>query len=236
MNEMQESHKNEIAELRRQIDSLSKMVTDLQQGLPASFAEAIKEAVQTSMTTFKDTTKTNIEKEIEKSRIAAQKDLIEVLEKKEKAKNLVLVGLPEGDEESDWEQICQMADRAGIVNPNIAIKTFFRLGIYGKRNPQGQTIPRIIKIKFANTQYRETMLKFDRYKDLGPVFSRVFLRRDMTFDERKKDKELRAELAERRKTEANNNLVIRNGAIIDKTSLQKQGNAAASSQQVEPLS
>lgn len=128
----------------------------------------------------------------------------------------MLVGLPEGDEESDWDRVSRMATKAGIAHPNQAIKTVFRDGVRGGTRQDGSTIPRIVKIRFWNKAYRETMLKFGRYREMGNDFAHTYLRHDMTYDERVKNKELRMELQHRRETERNQALVIRDGKIIDK--------------------
>jgi hypothetical protein len=52
---------------------------------------------------------------------------------------------------------------------------------------------------------------------MGTNFAKVYARQDLTYEERVKDRALKAELQQRRATENNLNLVIRNGKIIDKT-------------------
>ncbi len=70
----------------------------------------------------------------EQTAAAVEKSLMRTLEKKEKKKNLVIVGLPERDEASDWNRIYQMAEHAGIADPPSAIKTIFRDGAAGKKH------------------------------------------------------------------------------------------------------
>lgn len=114
-----------------------------------------------------------------------------------------------------------MAIKAGIARPDQAIKTVFRDGPRGRRRQDGSIIPRIVKIRFWNPSYRQIMLKFGRYKDMGNDFAQIYLRHDMTNDERMANKELRAELYHRRETEDNQALVIRDGKIIDKRSFAR---------------
>jgi hypothetical protein len=227
--DLQNHHKKELSELHQKydekIESLLKTILDIQKSIPAIIADTVKNAVQTAVDAFKEITKSTIIEAIEKSSTTMEKNFATIVEKKEKGKNLVLVGLPEGDENSDWDRVCYMAEKTGITNPTIAIKTIYRDGMEGRKNVRGEIIPRIIKIKFANKQYREKMLKFGHYKELGSDFTRAYVRRDMTFEERQHDKELRTELMQRRQTEGNPNLIIRDGGIVDKTALpRRRGN------------
>jgi hypothetical protein len=151
---------------------------------------------------------------------AVEKSFLDLLEKKEKKKNLVVVGMNEGDDASDWDKVCQMAQSSGIEAPEIAIKTVFRDGAAGKRRPNGSIIPRILKVKFANQSYRERFLR-GNYKRLGGDFSNLYVRRDLTYDERQRDRALKADLQERRSVENNPNLIIRNEKIVDRTELER---------------
>jgi hypothetical protein len=216
LTEMQTKHQKDLAEICRKYDekiaSLVETISDLQKAIPTIIADAVKNAVKSAI----DAVKMMSNDIVKSSTAAIEQSITNMLEKKEKKKNLVLVGLPEGDEESDWERVSHMAIKAGIARPDQAIKTVFRDGAKGRRRQDGSIIPRIVKIRYWNPAYRETMLKFGRYKELGNDFAHTYLRHDMTYDERMANKELRRELQQRREAEHNEALVIRDGKIIDK--------------------
>jgi hypothetical protein len=219
--DMHKKHQDDLSEICRKYDekiaSLVQTITDLQKTMPGIIADAVKNAVQSALASVK-----TMSKDIVKNSAAAIEQSIAImLEKKEKQKNLVLVGLPEGDEETDWDRVSQMAIKAGIPYPDQAIKTVFRDGAKGKKRSDGSIIPRIMKIRFRNKAYREAMLTCGRYKEMGGDFAYAYLRHDMTYDERVKNKELRAELQRRREVDSNQNLVIRNGEIIYKRFLTR---------------
>lgn len=60
---------------------------------------------------------------------------------------------------------------------------------------------------------------------MGADFGFVYARHDMSYEEREKDRELKAELHQRRMIEENSNFAIRNFRIIDKSGqLNRWGN------------
>lgn len=76
-------------------------------------------------------------------------------------------------------------------------------------------IPRILKVRSMNKNYRSAFLK-QNYKELGEDFSRLYVRPDLTFEERERDRALKSQLQQRRAETGNQNLIIRNGEIVDK--------------------
>jgi hypothetical protein len=214
--ELKQQHEKEMAEWSKKYDAkvekLLKSIENLQQSIPKIVADAVDTAIKATAATMKD-----LLKEVaHETATTVEKHFLSALEKKEKKENVVVVGLPERDEKADWDRIYDMARHAGIDQPDHAIKTTFRDGIAGKRRQNGAVIPRIMKVKFINKEYREKFLRTN-YRGMGAEFEHLYVRHDMTYEEREKDRELKAELHQRRTAEANPNLVIRNGRIIDKS-------------------
>ena len=209
--------KKEMAEMSKKYDS---KIAQLLESIPNIVANAVDSAIKAMANSMKDLMKETAKE----TAMAVEKSFLSTLEKNEKKENVVVVGLPERDEAADRARIYEMAQHAGINQPDHAIKTTFRDGIAGKRRQNGEMIPRIMKVKFVNKEYREKFLRTN-YKGMGAEFAQVYVRHDMTYEEREKDRELKAELRHRRTTEGNSNLVIRNGRIIDKTNQSNhQGN------------
>lgn len=210
--------KQHQAEMKTMKDSYEEKLADLSAQISAQITDAITKAIPSIFNAVKDGMADMITSAIKEFSTTMDKNFSNLLEKREKKKNLVLVGLPESDETTDKNRVYELAKAAGIENPEAAIKTSFRDGMIRNQPIGGPTAPRIIKIRFTNKTYREKMLTcpISRYRNLDADFNRIFIRHDMTYDERVIDKNLREELKRRREEEGNPNLVIRNGMIIDK--------------------
>jgi hypothetical protein len=141
----------------------------------------------------------------------------EIEEKKEKRNNLVLVGVHEESNEDlkKWVQdVGKTIDES--VDWDSAIKDAKRNG----RNPTdfaGKVLPKIIKLYFNDRDARKIFLsKYKSYaldtEDLKHSFCRI----DMTYNERMKDKNLRAQV---RQLAANGDKswVVRNLRIVRKS-------------------
>lgn len=237
INDLEKQHQTEIIELNNKFDlkfaELSKKYEEKVDTLTTSIIsfhneipQMISDAVQNAVKSIFDSYKTTFENIVSATADTVSKSFMNSLEIKEKQKNLVIVGMPEVDDNSDRERVYQMAKYAGIDDPSLAIKTTFRDGRGGKKSRSGAPIPRIIKVRFANKNYRKIFLT-KGYKELGDDFSGLYVRPDLTFEEREADRALKAELRQRKSATGNENLVIKNGRIVDKTQLQppkRQGN------------
>lgn len=227
IHDIEEHHKAEIAELNRKfeqrladltekyeekVDKLTEIISNVQKDIPSLISQAVEKAIKASAESMKNI----IEDVAKQTAQAVEKSLNNSWEKKEKQKNLVVVGMSERDEGSDWNRVYEMAKHAGIADPHSAIKTIFRDGSSGRKTPAGLPVTRILKVRFTNKNYRLAFLKTN-YRDLGVDFSRLYVRPDLTYDEREMDRALKAELQQRRADTGNLNLIIRNGQIIDKT-------------------
>jgi vacuolar-type H+-ATPase subunit I/STV1 len=130
--QIKEQHQSEITELSRKYDEriskLTETIEKLQQDIPKIIAAAVEKAIHATVESMKN----SIKQVAIETASAVEKSFLDLLEKKEKKKNLVVVGMNEGDDASDWDKVCQMAQSSGIEAPEIAIKTVFRDGAAGK--------------------------------------------------------------------------------------------------------
>lgn len=237
IHDIEEQHQVEISELKQKLNDMAlkyeekieklteKLISDQKE-----FQNTILQTIQNIMKASTESMKLIVEDTSKQTAIEVEKNFTKILEKKEKQKNLVVVGMPERDEESDWNRVYEMASHAGIIDPPSAIKTAYRDGIPGKKTSGGFLIPRILKIRFTNKNYRLAFLK-KNYNELGEDFSRLYVRPDLTYEEREHDRALKAQLRQRRADTGNQNLIIKNGEIIDKTmwnNVTVRGNRRAS--------
>lgn len=150
----------------------------------------------------------------------------EAMEKREKKRNLVLVGYPEkGDgrseqNEYDLKAVHKYCDQLQI-DPK-SVRTTFRDGM----KTSGR--PRIMKICFEEgcSQERFSFLvgakkRMDTDPELGGLKWKPFVRPDMTFNERQQDKALREQVKELR--DQGKDMIIRNGKIVPRPNAAKPG-------------
>lgn len=119
----------------------------------------------------------------------------EIEEKKEKRNNLVLVGITEAQEDlKKWvEAVGSEIDNS--VDWKTAIKGAQRNGKNPIDRKTGKELPRIIKLFFNDKDARKVFLQKYKSYALGTEdFTSSFCRIDMTYNERQKDKELRAQV------------------------------------------
>lgn len=149
----------------------------------------------------------------------------DLLEKREKRHNLVVVGLPENEtseQQQETADLRKMKDYCTQMRvPPESIKCTFRDG----PRKSNTTKPRIMKICFheGKGHYRTTFLKnanglLKADEDLRGLRFTPFVRRDLTYRERQEDRALR-DLLKTRKDNGETDLIIRNGKIIKRTSL-----------------
>jgi hypothetical protein len=137
----------------------------------------------------------------------AREAAVEALELESKKLNLVVIGLPEKDANADGEVIKQFCDKMSIDAGDVA-DTFRD----GRANNGGR--PRIMKVKFKNAQSRRKFLTgFRSTRDTVPNADRAWVRPDLTYQQRVKDRELRDELHRRREA-GEANIKIRRGEIV----------------------
>ena len=153
----------------------------------------------------------------------------ELKQRDDKAKNIVVSNMPERPSSSDTED-----EEEGDTDPgedtkklvNELIKEGMGLKdvkvIKAKRIPEKRTEggkPRIIVAELREKEQKFTVLKSSKkLRDTqNPMWKNVYVNPDMTKQQRHKDFQLRQEL-KRRREEGENDLIIRNGVIIQKES------------------
>ncbi len=151
----------------------------------------------------------------------------EQMERKEKRRNLVLVGLPENrnfdlDEDQNCEDKTKLVEicQAVGINEKALVKNFRD----GRKNGfDGKRQNRIVKLVFENGDARHKFLvgTNDILKE-DSSYSRLkftpFVRIDQTYKQRQQDAQLRKELKDRREA-GERNLIIRKGEIVERSRL-----------------
>jgi hypothetical protein len=138
---------------------------------------------------------------------SAREAAIEAVEMESKKLNLVVIGLPEpADRDDDTKVLEQFCDKLNVSRSDIV--DTFRDG----RTTGGK--PRIMKVRFKNAQSRRVFLtRFRGVRDAIPNADRAWIRPDLTYQQRIRDRELRDELRRRREA-GEANIKIRNGEIV----------------------
>jgi hypothetical protein len=138
---------------------------------------------------------------------SAREAAVEAVEMEGKKLNLVVIGLPESaDRDGDSNVIGQFCEKLNVDAADIV--DTFRDG----RTTGGK--PRIMKVRFKNAQSRRCFLtRFREVRDAVPNAQRAWIRPDLTYQQRLRDRELRDEL-HRRRDAGEANIKIRNGEIV----------------------
>jgi hypothetical protein len=138
---------------------------------------------------------------------SAREAAVEAVEMEGKKLNLVVIGLPESQEPNGDNKILgQFCEKLSVNNDDIV--DTFRDG----RTTGGR--PRIMKVRFKNAHSRRSFLtRFREVRDAIPNAERAWIRPDLTYQQRLRDRELRDEL-HRRRDAGEANIKIRNGEIV----------------------
>ena len=110
--------------------------------------------------------------------IKQQQAFLEAIDRRERETKLVVLGVPDGDEQldgatSEEEKIRKIWD---VMDENVVIKEHRRLG----RNDPNSTRKRPILIHLESKDLRDRILrKTRRLKEAGPAYERVFVKKDV---------------------------------------------------------
>jgi hypothetical protein len=194
------------ADCKSLLATLEDRVSALEQQAAATSAPAAPPAAVLDRTFIKDLVTELVQELMPKMMAGAREAAVEALELESKKLNLVVIGLPESDAHGDSNVIAQFCSKMN-VNANDIADTF-RDG----RALDGR--PRIMKVKFKNSQSRRSFLTgFRGARDTVANAQRAWVRPDLTYQQRVKDRELRAELS-RRRDAGEANIKIHRGEII----------------------
>ena len=208
----------ENAKLETRVKKLEGILPGLTDGataenIPPSFRDILNKEIQSTVTK-------KIEVKLDKIQDAEEKQLIE-----EKKNNLVLFNMPElqsKDPENrlrhDREKFLELFKIQEEDFDDECIESMYRVG----KHEAEKSRPTIVK--FSNT---ETKMKYlnesrDVTLQIDGVESRVIVTHDMTRNQRAKIKELATEI-KRRKSNGENNWVIRNFQIVEKNFQTEDG-------------
>lgn len=127
---------------------------------------------------------------------------------KEKEKNVVIIGVPEEENDEltavkDRKISTDLAVEVGIPPQSIEC---FRYGRKGNK-------PRILKVRLASKNEALKILRFDRKNKVLPNGS--FIRRDMSRQELDEERTLRAECYKKNEENRLFKFIVRNGQIIE---------------------
>ncbi len=215
-----ENLRKENRELRAQVEVLSKKFDALQltPGAPPTVASPVPSLFEPQLQRL-------IMELVPVITKAVLEAVEEQMERKEKRRNLVLVGLPENrnfdlDEDQNCEDKSKLVEvcQAVGINEKALVKNFRD----GRKNGfDGKRQNRIVKLVFENGDARHKFLveANDILKE-DNSFARLkftpFVRIDQTYKQRQLDAQLRKELKDRREA-GEHNLIIRKGAIVERS-------------------
>jgi len=138
---------------------------------------------------------------------AKQQQYLEILEKKRREKNLIILGIEEKEIENQSEKITLREQRKEVFNAlgeaELADNSIIECKRLGKRNPEGSTRSRPILVELSNinTKY-EILHKAPRLKTADEKFKRVFVKPDLHPNVRKEiDRLKKVAKAEKEKAE-----------------------------------
>jgi hypothetical protein len=186
--------------------NLEDRVTALEHQVAAASAAATQPAAASDRSFVKDLVTELVQELMPKMLAGAREAAVEALELESKKLNLVMIGLPESDASADSNVVGQFCTKLNIDASDVA--DTFRDG-----QPSGGR-PRIMKVKFKNAQSRRKFLTgFRGVRDTIPNAQRAWVRPDLTYQQRVRDRELRAELNRRREA-GEANIKIHRGEIV----------------------
>lgn len=153
------------------------------------------------------------ERRKEEQKIEGIQIKIEEMERERRRMNIVIFNLKESQKQKGEErytedqQRCDQIFRQELGVQNVVIEKLIRIG---KRENERN---RPLLVKLDNEERKREILKNTKKLRHSTDFERVYIMRDMTATEREKDRELRAELKERRQRE-NAEFTIRRGRVV----------------------
>ena len=181
---------------------------------------ALKDSIDALSVTLKghDARLTAIENKIATQSVCSS-DVREELERLHKRKNIVLVGVKEEPQEVVSELVGKLLEKANLQMDSV--KDCFRDGQIS-RNPDRS---RIIKIRFKRYSDKMLFLRQSRaYRQVGGVFGNCFARKDMTFNERQRDRMLRIEFASKDDEFKRSHMIRDLRIVIRPTPIRRPGN------------
>lgn len=160
---------------------------------------------------------TEVRKEKEKSDMQMKEiqAKFEELEREKRKKNIIVYNLKESEnseatERYKWDVAqCKRIFQQELSQENLKIENLIRLG------QKNEARNRPLLVKLENEEEKKEILKKAKQLRQTEDFSSVYLARDMTRDEREREKKLREELHQRRLNESKE-LIIKRGKIVKK--------------------
>lgn len=151
---------------------------------------------------------------------------VEEIEKERRKKNLMIFNLKESESEVTQQRLQHDLEKGKTIfeqelgMANVMMENLIRIGRRGEQ-------PRPLLVKLASEEdRREALKRSGRLRD-SEEFSRVFLGRDLTQEERRKDKELREELRRRQGEDGSTRFAIRRGRVVRVEQRSERTGAAA---------
>ena len=202
-----DSLKDIIAEFRQQNEILMKFIANYSE-------EKLEEKIKSQVTAILKEDRDKQEKEKEET--ADEKERLE------KKHNIVIFNVEEqaGEEEDQEKDLEEVKAIIQITTPNIDLSALSkdsvkRLGYKRKAHTGSTTRPRAIQVILPKTHPKATVLKNAQEVRKNPKYSKVGIQHDKTRKELLRDKELRAEIDERRKN-GEDVMIFRDRVILRK--------------------
>ena len=161
--------------------------------------------------------------------------LVEDDDKARRAKNFVLMGVPE-DEEKDISKrkdgerkyIKEMLEIMGLKD-DVVLEESVRLGKYDPTS----TYTRVLRVTVGTEKQKWSVVGKGRHLKSSVKFGKVFVQPDLNQEDRKKERKIVDELKEQRKNQPAKNWTIKKGKVIEVS--KPQGNQQSQQAQTERL-
>ncbi|KAL6738536.1 hypothetical protein Aduo_012076 [Ancylostoma duodenale] len=143
----------------------------------------------------------------------------DIVEADKRSRSIIISGVPEGDTNSS-PSCRQLATEKHVTNILDALDIEARPAEVYRLGKPGGGRPRLIKCVFSSRKFYFEALSKARLLRGIPTFRDVFIRKSMTFSEREKDKQLRAQARELKKDVSDEDFfVVYNEQVVERSEI-----------------
>lgn len=213
--EIGKKQEKKLQGLREEIEKMKKMKMTVEE------SDQSKRERKQEMELLKKEVISEGMQEIRKTGEEKEKKVIEMslkideIEKERKKKNIVIFNVEESEEKETGKRIQEDMDKClkifaqELEVQDLTVEKVIRIG---RKSEENKRRPMIVKLGSEND--RNTVLGRAKKLRYSEEFVRVYIVKDLTEDEREKDKKLRKELKEKREKEEGQ-FIIRRGKVIE---------------------
>ena len=218
-----EGIKVNMTRCREEVDTCRKEMMDLKNGnvIVGNFeGEQVKKEIRKELDGFREEIAgigkedDGQERRRDEKKMEEIESKIEDIERERRKKNVVIFNLNESDKAEAMERYkedeenCNKIFQMDLAIGRIKVENLIRLG----KRVENRTRPLLVKLE--NEEDKKEILKRTNRLRHSTSFGRVYIGRDMTQEERIKDKKLRDELREKRDGDQNAWYIIRRGKVV----------------------